>query len=289
MEARKILIVGASGRVGRSLLQQLLATSNPPSIRVSTRDRAKVTFPSNVEVVQGNLEDTSSYPELFNAVDRAFIYANPRTRLPQLLSAAKDGNVQYIVLLSSMMVEFDPKSDIGKAHVNAENAIKESGIAYTFIRPRNFSSNTCLFWAPIMERTGKLWMTYPRSQTAPVSEDDIAAVALVALTTGKLHNQAVPLCGPISISQQEQVEAINRLRQREGKKPIDLIILPPEEWKAKMMSWRKDDFDPIFADQLIAWWKENEDRPELIQSSERITGQSYEEWLELNKDAFLKD
>jgi hypothetical protein len=69
-----------------------------------------------------------------------------------------------------------------------------------------------------------------------------AAVALVALTTGKLHNQAVPLCGPISIIQQEQVEAINRLRQREGKKPIDLVILPPEEWKAKMMSWRKDEF-----------------------------------------------
>jgi len=117
-------------------------------------------------------------------------------------------------------------------------------------------------------------------------------VALVALTTDKLRNQAVPLCGPISISQQEQVEAINRLRQREGKKPIDLIILSPEEWKAKMISWRKDDFDPVFADQLIAWWKESDDKPELIQSSEPITGrpsQSYEEWLELNKDAFLKD
>jgi hypothetical protein len=119
-----------------------------------------------------------------------------------------------------------------------------------------------------------------------------AAVALVGLTTDKLRNQAVPLCGPTSISQHEQVEAINRLRQREGKKPIDLIILSPEEWKAKMVSWRKDDFDPAFADQLIAWWKENDNKPELIQSSEPITGrpsQSYDEWLELNKDAFLKD
>lgn len=116
-------------------------------------------------------------------------------------------------------------------------------------------------------------------------------MALVALTTDKLGNQAVPLCGPVSISQQEQVEAINRLRQRGGKKPIDLIILSPEEWKAKMATWRKDDFDPVLADQLISWWKENDDKPEFIQCSERITGlpsQSYDEWLEVNKDAFLK-
>jgi hypothetical protein len=75
------------------------------------------------------------------------------------------------------------------------------------------------------------------------------------------------------ISQQEQVEAINRLRQREGKKSIKLIILSPEEWKAKMMVLRKDDFDPAFADQLLVWWKENDDKPELIRSSEHITGQ----------------
>jgi uncharacterized protein YbjT (DUF2867 family) len=179
MAARKILIVGASGGVGRSLLQQLLATYNPPSIRVSTRNRAKVTFPLSVEVVQGDLEDASSYSGLFNGVDRAFIYANPRAPLPKLLAAAKDGNVKYIVLLSSMTVEFDPESSIGKIHLEAENAIKESGIAYTFIRPRNFSSNTRLFWAPIMEKTGKLWMTYPRSQTAPVSEDDIVSSAFL--------------------------------------------------------------------------------------------------------------
>ncbi len=83
------------------------------------------------------------------------------------------------------------------------------------------------------------------------------------------------------------MEAINRLSQREGKKLIDLIILPPDDWKAKMMSWRKDDFDPVFADQLITWGKENDDRPELIQSPEPITGrpsESYEEctWIRVN-------
>lgn len=38
-----------------------------------------------------------------------------------------------------------------------------------------------------------MWITYPNAQSAPVSEEDIAAVALVALTTDKLLNQAVGL------------------------------------------------------------------------------------------------
>jgi uncharacterized protein YbjT (DUF2867 family) len=175
MAARKVLVIGASGGVGRSLLQQLLATSNPPAIRVSTRKQAKASFPSSVEVVEGDLENITSYSKLFNGVDQAFIYANPNASLSHLLTAAKDGGVQCIVLLSSMTVEFDPESSIGKIHLEAENAIKESGIAYTFIRPRNFSSNTRRFWAPTIAKTGKLWITYPRSQCAPVSEDDMVS------------------------------------------------------------------------------------------------------------------
>jgi len=292
MAARKILIVGASGGVGGSLLRQLLALSSPPSIRVSTRNPASITFPTSVEVVQGDLSDSSSYPRLFGGIDRAFLYVRQHVPFPELLSAAKEAGVQNVVLLSSMTVEFDPESWIGKTHLDAENAIRESGIKFTFLRPRNFASNSRLFWAGTMQKTGKLWLAYPGAQAAPIAEDDMAAVALVALTTDQLLNQAIPLCGPISMSQQEQLEAINRLRQRAGKKPIELIIISAEEWKAQMLAWRKGEFNPVFADQLLAWWKESDGKPEFIQSSERITGkpsQTYDEWLEINKDAFLMD
>ncbi|KUJ08749.1 NAD(P)-binding protein [Mollisia scopiformis] len=182
MAARKVLIVGASGGVGGALLKQLLSTSNPPSIRVSTRSLGKATFPSTVEVVQGDLEDPSSYPRLLKGIDRVFMYANSQAPLQQLLSAAKDGGVQYIVLLSSMTVEFAPESSIGKKHLTIEDAVKESGIAYTFLRPRNSASNSRLFWAPIVEKTAKLWITFPNSHTAPVSEHDIVSETVVFIS-----------------------------------------------------------------------------------------------------------
>ena len=142
-----------------------------------------------------------------------------------------------------------------------------------------------------MLRTGKLWITYPESETAPISEEDMAAVAVVALTTDKLINEVIPLCGPVSMSQRQQFEAINRIREKGGLKAIELVVLEPVEWKEMMKKVRGEAYDEEFVDSLIRWWKENDKKPEMIQSSERITGkksQSYEKWLEVNKDAFLR-
>jgi uncharacterized protein YbjT (DUF2867 family) len=287
MDLPKLLIVGATGGVGGSLLRQLLALPQPPPIRVSTRNLATAVFPSTVDAVQGDIEYPSSYPTLFSGVDRVFMYAKSEAPLPQLLSAARDSGVKYIVLLSSMTVDFDPDSFIGSAHLKVENAIKESGMQYTFLRPRNFSSNSRQFWIPQMEKTGKLWMTYPNAQTAPVSEDDMAAVALVSLTTDRLTNQAIGLSGPVSISQQQQVEAINRLRESEGKKPIELIICSPTEWQSRVSGHLPSKLQT----DLLRWWQRTDGKPEMIQSSDRITNkpsQSYDDWLLLNKDALLK-
>ena len=156
----------------------------------------------------------------------------------------------------------------------------------------------CSHGAGVGGRYGKcivpalLFISYYSYTRAHSDDAHKAAVALVGITTDRILNQAVPLCGPISLSQQEQVEAINQLREREGKAPIELIVRPPGEWRTQMQTWMGDDFDPVFVDQLLKWWEETDGRPEKIQSSERITGQppqSYEDWLELNKDAFLKN
>ncbi|TVY88941.1 NAD(P)H azoreductase [Lachnellula willkommii] len=216
------------------------------------------------------------------------MYANAKAPLLELFTAAKNGGVKYIVLLSSMSVEINPDGLLGKMHGNVDAAIREAGLSYTFIRPRNFASNSRQFWAPSIQKTGKVWITYPNAQSAPVSEEDMAAVALVAVNTDKLLNQAVGLSGTISITQQEQVKAISRRRESEGKKPVELIVLPAEEWKTFM----NQHMPAEFVDQLISFWRLADGKPELIQSPERITGkpsQSFDQWLELNKDAFLKD
>ncbi|KAK9388195.1 hypothetical protein V1515DRAFT_579101 [Lipomyces mesembrius] len=74
----------------------------------------------------------------------------------------------------------------------------------------------------------------PNAHIATVAEDDVAAVAVVSLTTDKLLGRAEMLTGPDSITQQERVATINRLREREGKKPVEMVALSPKNWKAKV-------------------------------------------------------
>ncbi|KAK9329739.1 hypothetical protein V1520DRAFT_278616 [Lipomyces starkeyi] len=121
MASRKVLIVGG---VGSSLLKQRLAL--PPAIRVSTRDPSKASFPSNLEVVHGDLLDASSYTTLFRGVERAFLYAKPTASLAQLCSTANEEGLKHIVLLSSYTVQTNPDIEIGIAHKKVEDAVVDS-------------------------------------------------------------------------------------------------------------------------------------------------------------------
>ncbi|GIJ89531.1 hypothetical protein Asppvi_008473 [Aspergillus pseudoviridinutans] len=138
-----------------------------------------------------------------------------------------------------------------------------------------------------IEKTGKLWMVYPDAQSAPVSESDIAATAVVALTTDKLVNQAIGVTGPAQISHREQIEAINCLRRIEGKQPIEFVVVTPEDWKSKTSNFIPEDLQ----DQLLKFWALGNKRRPALKPSEKVTGkpsQCFEEWLACNKAAFLK-
>ncbi|KAL1856673.1 hypothetical protein Plec18167_009111 [Paecilomyces lecythidis] len=284
----KILIVGATGAVGRLLLRELLSLPDPPSIRVSTRNPAKLDLPPSVEVVKGDLNDVSSYHQLFEGIDRAYLYAVPEAPLERLFMTAKNCNVRHVVLLSSLSAEMDPEGVLGKTFCIVEDGVKRAGLQYTFLRAGSFSSNTLLFWMPQIQEMGRLWMTCPDTQMAPISEIDIARAAVVALTTDKLINKAVRLTGPSCKTHQDQLDDINRLRHREGKDPFESIIVPAEVWKAKT----SDFIVPDLQDQLIKFWEEGQAVSPKIYSSESITGmpsESFEEWLESHKEMFLGD
>lgn len=132
----KILITGATGGVGKLVLSQLLARTPQPHLRVSSRDPTKVHAPAEVEVVKGDLADPSTYPTLFNNVEKVFLYMQGTEKTAQqVVNAAKDAGVRHIVFLSAAVVLLPNDNYIKQIHAQVENAIKGAGLTYTFIRP----------------------------------------------------------------------------------------------------------------------------------------------------------
>ena len=66
-----ILVTGATGTVGRQVVEQL--TKRGADIRALVRDPAKANFAAGVSVVQGDLLDIDSLREAFAGVSTLFL------------------------------------------------------------------------------------------------------------------------------------------------------------------------------------------------------------------------
>ena len=282
----RILIIGGTGGVASQLLTQLAALPEPPTIRASTRSPQPSTFPSNVEVAAADLTDPSTFPALFAGVDRAFAYVTHDSKYTELAEAAKAAGVQRIVVLSSVSVQDEPDSRIGAYHKRAEDAVRASGIQYTFIRAGFFHSNFHF----IMDRqlaTGEIELPYPEARLVPVAEEDLAAVALTALTTDQLVDQAVVVTGPQSIDFAGEVAAISKVREAAGKRPLVVKKLSEDEWVSKYSAV----FPPGLAKILAAHWAEMVSKKPSVEGSERLTGRpgtTIEQWVANRKDDWVK-
>ena len=275
----RVLIIGATGNVGSLLLEQLLALPSPPTVRVSSRDPSKATFPPSVEVVQGDVSDATTWPGMFASVDRVFLYAVYGKQSAELMQAMKAGGVSYVVLLSAKWRTTEPDHPFARMVAPWEDAVQAAGLSYTFIRAAGFSTNTFMQWVGEINATGRLSLPYPDSQSAPVAAEDMAAVALTALTSERLRDAAPVLTGPVSLTQTQQVEALNRVRAKAGLKPIELRKVSPEEWKAAMVAH----MPPFLCDALLMTWKKAVGQPEAIDCSEPLTGLpslSYDAWVD---------
>ncbi|UFR05085.1 NAD(P)H-binding protein [Streptomyces sp. Go40/10] len=197
-----IVVTGATGNVGRALVDRLLAAGQP--VRALTRDPERAALPARAEVVRFRPDAPAA---LFTGATRLFLYALPDAA--PLLAAAREQGVRHVVLLSSAIVRegADETHPIHVMHATAERQIRESGLAWTFLRPGAFATNA-LQYAPQIRAGDTVRGVFADGLSAPVHEDDIAAVAERVLLDGGHEGAVHRLTGPGALSNADQVAAI---------------------------------------------------------------------------------
>ena len=203
MEVVTILVTGATGLVGRHVVDLLLRAGEP--VRVLTRDPAKARFPQGVEVFQGDLLEPSSLVAAFEGVEKLFLFPQPETAT-EVVDLAKQAGVRRVVVLSGAAVTLGFDTD---HHARVERAVEESGLEWTHVRPGEFMTNTLPIWGPMI--TGSRTVRYPFGDdlgAAPIHEADIADVAVVSLLEDRHIGKVYTLSGPEQLSVRAQVEAI---------------------------------------------------------------------------------
>ena len=206
-----ILVTGATGNVGRAVVEQLVAAGAP--VRAMSRHPERSSWPDGVEPVAGDL--ASGVPAaVFEGVSGLHLFP-VRDRLPQLLDAARAAGVQHVTVLSSLAVSMGERSPLVGRHLDVEQAVVASGLGWTHLRPGMFMTNT-LQWAPSIRGTGVVRQPYPDATAAPVHEADIAAVAVAALLDPLRHaGRVYELSGPEALTQLDRVAILAEVTGRE--------------------------------------------------------------------------
>ena len=97
-----ILVTGATGRIGRHVVDQLI--KRDASVRVLVRDPSKADFPSQVEIAQGDMLDIEALRNAFAGINTLFLLnavaGDEFTQAITALNVARESGVERIVYLS---------------------------------------------------------------------------------------------------------------------------------------------------------------------------------------------
>lgn len=197
-----ILVTGATGNVGRIVVDQLVASG--ARVRALTRRPEAAAFSAGVEVVRGNLREPETLEAALHGVERMYLFPVAETA-EQVVARAKRAGVRHIVVLSSGAVTGG--ADTG-FHLDVERAVEASGLEWTHVRPGEFALNKLHLWGPSIRAERIVRDPFPDTAWFPVHERDIADVAAAALLEDGHAGNAYTLIGPELISHREQVHAI---------------------------------------------------------------------------------
>ena len=229
-----VLVTGVTGRQGMAVATELLARDY--SVRGMTRkpasDEAKAMSGKGVVIVQGDYGDPESLLAAMQGVSKLFFYSgfspNELQEGRNVIAAAKTAGIDYIVYSSGAAAE--PGVGVeGSVKAQVEEALIESGIAYTVLRPVAFMEN----FDKQQKRIAQLGIVDSRApdrQLHFIAIRDIARLAAEAFDhPDEWSGTAINIAGD-RMSVQEYVDTFSNVMGRS----ITYTRMPLEEYLASM-------------------------------------------------------
>jgi len=279
-----ILVTGATGRVGRIVVDELLRAGMP--VRALTRRPENAAMPAGAEVVAGDLTMPASLEAPLQGVGAVFLVwtAAPATA-PAVVAQLAEQHRRVVYLSAPHRTPhpfFQQPNPLRNLHAEIERLLTDTGLDVAILRPGMFASNALHWWAPQVRHGDVVRWPYGSAETAPIDERDIAAVAVRMLLDQSLARADYVLTGPESLSQAAQVRAIGDAIGR----PLRFEELSSDEFRRETAgTW-----PGAAVEMLLSAWQATLGRPAFVTSAvQEILGspaRTFSQWAVDNAAAF---
>ncbi|MEU2552175.1 NAD(P)H-binding protein [Streptomyces sp. NPDC013313] len=257
-----VLVTGATGRVGRLVVHQLLDAGIP--VRALTRHpEAAATLPAEVEVFTGDLTVPESLDPALSGAGAVLLVWTAPARTAEAVVERLAAHVRRVVFLSSPHRTphpfFQQPNPMAVLHAGIERLIAATGLESTILRPGMFASNSLAWWAPAIRAGEVVRWPYSAAESAPVDDRDLAAVAARTLHQDGYAGGDYVLTGAESLTQAAQVDIIGDALGRR----ITFEEMTPDEFRRLSEGTAPS----AAAEMLLAAWRSAVGQPAYISTA----------------------
>jgi uncharacterized protein YbjT (DUF2867 family) len=216
-----ILVVGATGSLGKKVLNRLLARGEAVRILLRPGRSSTPLSVGNADVVTGDLRDTASLERACHGI-RAIVTTASVSKTGNdsidnvdlrgnhnLIAAAVEAGAEHLVFTSTLSASVDSPVPLFRVKALVEQTLRDSRITHTILHPNAFMD----VWFPMLVE-GPAFSGQPvtlvgesRRRHSFVCEDDVAAFAIAALFTPAARDSTIAIGGPEAVTWRDVVAA----------------------------------------------------------------------------------
>lgn len=247
---RKVLVMGATGFVGKALIPALVDEGY--EVRATTRNVARAARPERVEWVECDVNQRADVERALAGIDAVFFlvhamgggshdYAETERRVAlELRDAAARANVKRIVYLGGVAPSAEPSEHL-KSRLAVGEVLRSGSVPAIELRASMIIGNGSASWQIVrdlaMRLPAMLLPSWTESRTRPVALEDVVVALVRALDISLRESAWYDIPGPDTVSGRQILTTIAAIRgRRVPALPIPFLSVSLSSWWLKLVT-----------------------------------------------------